>query len=100
MGARKLSLASLTDEDRAALVAQIKADEQRAADEAKAAREKAKGLAADIVTMVTTSDVPRQTFSSTAEGWSLGGSKFVGADGKTYRVSVLLRDEATIPASE
>lgn len=32
-----------------------------------------------------------------ATGWSLGGSKFTSADGKTYRVSVLVRDESTIP---
>lgn len=100
MATRKLSLANLSVEDRAALVAQIKADEESAANEKKAAREKGKALTSDIVTMVTTSDVPRQTFTSTAEGWSLGGSKIVGADGHTYRVSVLLRDEATIPASE
>lgn len=100
MTTRKLSLANLSDADKAQLVAQIKADEERAAVERKAAREKGKALTSDIVTMVTTSEVPRQTFTSGAEGWSLGGSKFVGADGNTYRVSVLLRDEATIPEKE
>lgn len=96
MGAPKLSLANLSTEDQAKLIEQYKAHEAKTAADAKAARERAKSLASDVVTLVTTSDIPRQTFTSTAEGWSLGG-KFEGADGKTYRVSVLLRDEATIP---
>lgn len=96
----KLSLASLTTEDLAALTAQIKAAEVAEAEAKKANREKGKAVTSDIVTLVTTSDLGRETFQSTAEGWSLGGKNIEGADGKKYRVQVLIRDEATIPPKE
>ena len=99
MAARKVTLDSLSAEDYARLTSEMKEREAAQALAAKAQREAAKGLAADVVTLVTTSDIPRQTFTSTAQGWSLGG-KFEGADGNTYKVSILLRDVATIPAND
>lgn len=80
------------------LVAQIKANEasQKAAQKAK--REKSRTLVADFVTTVV-HELDEQSFSSGARGYSLGGSK-IDAYGRSWRVSVLIRDEATIPAKD
>lgn len=84
-------------------VAKILAAAQAQAENEKAARgvlrNAGKALAQDVTLLVTGSSVPRQTFQSGAEGWSIGGS-LLGADGNTYKVSILLRDVATIPAKE
>lgn len=95
-----ISLADLDESQVEALMAQVKERQDAEAEAKKAQREQAKGLAQDIVTLVTTSEVPRQTFQSGAQGWQLGGKDFTSEDGTKYRVSVLIRDEATIPAKE
>lgn len=99
MGARTINLNSLSAEDVATLVAQLKAQEEAKANEAKAKREEAKALTKEFTARVV-NDLDEQVFSSGAHGYSLGGSKIVLPNGKSYRVSILIRDEATIPAKE
>lgn len=58
-----------------------------------------------LITSVTSDQthetgLPSRVFTSGAVGWTLGGSKFQGADGKSYRAYVLIRDEATIPEKD
>lgn len=95
---KTVTLSDLDAEQIQALVAQIKAEEEAKVNEAKALREAGKSLTLSFVEQVVNT-LPEQTFTSTARGYSLGGSKIAVA-GKTYRVSVLIRDEATIPAKE
>ena len=82
----------------AAILGYAKEQETKAANEAKAKREQSRVLVGTFVAQVVT-ELDEQTFQSGAHGYSLGGSKFVVA-GKSYRVSVLIRDEATIPPKE
>lgn len=93
-----LDITTMSATDLADLVAQV-----RALDEATKAAQKAQRETSRNVTSRFLADVifelPEQTFTSGARGYSLGGSKFTHGD-KTYRVSVLIRDEATIPAKE
>jgi predicted O-methyltransferase YrrM len=89
---------TLSDAQRKALYEQMKAEEAQEREAAKALRAEAKTITGKFVAALVASDVPEQTFESTAVGYSTGGKFEV--DGRTYRVSVLIRDEATIPPKE
>lgn len=93
----KVTLDALTPEQVEALFAQMRARDEQQKAAAKAKREKGKTLTSAFVATVV-HELERQTFTSGAEGYSLGGK--VEIDGTTYRVSVLIRDEATIPPKD
>lgn len=77
--------------------AQAKANAVQAKAEAQATAAVRKDFTQKVVNAVTGGPLARQTFQTGAEGWNLGGT-FVGVDGQTYKVQILLRDAATIPA--
>ena len=95
MASTTINLSDLDADTVASLVAQIKAQDEAKAKGAKVLREQSKALTLSFVEQVVNT-LPVTTFTSTAQGYSLGGSKFVVA-GKSYRVQLLIRDEATIP---
>lgn len=93
-----INLDALDETQIASLLAQV-AERQAAA---KAAKAEAKQVHRGLVQTFLESCVgtlTSQTFTSGAEGYSLGGSRFVVGE-KSYTVSVLIRDTATIPAKE
>lgn len=105
---------TITDEMRAQVLAELQASQEAAEAHKKEQRETSKELTSDFVARVV-DNLDVQTFQSGAQGYSLGGkftikcenvwqdeSGQVHADEieQTYRVSVLIRDEATIPAKE
>lgn len=98
MSAKPVTIPKLSDAQRTAIYAQMQAEQAQAVEADKALRALAKTLTGEFITALVTSDVPEQTFNSTAVGYSTGGKFEV--DGRTYRVTVLVRDEETIPAKE
>ncbi len=89
---------ALTAAQVAEVLAQLKEAQDASEAAAKAKREQGKAITSAFVGTVVDA-LDEQTFTSGARGYSLGGSK-VAHGGKTYRVSILIRDEATIPAKE
>jgi len=91
-------LATLSAEDIAALLAQVKVSQKNESAQRKEERERVKGVVQGITRIITKEGGPKATFKSGAQGWSLGGT--VEVDGVTYKVSMLVRDAATIPTND
>lgn len=92
-----IKLSALSASDLQAVLAQV--DEMKAAEAVviKAQNEKMRSGVKALVEYLTSGEFQARKFDSGAVGFQAGGKDFVGADGKKYRVSVLVRDESTIP---
>lgn len=102
MSVKSLDITTLAPSDLAAILAQVKELQTKERTVRKHAVERKRAVVQTFLdTVVTSEDTPRQQFATKedgtpgAQGWSLGGAGYTAADGKTYTVSILIRDEAT-----
>lgn len=92
-------IASLSQEDLQALLSAVKVTQKNESAARRNERDRIKGVVAGVVNILTREAGTRQTFTSGAQGWSLGGT-FKAQDGNEYKVSILMRDVTTIPAKD
>jgi hypothetical protein len=101
-----INVASLSAAERAALLADLKAEQSAEVAARKAAREASKGFLAKFVGILASGavGVPAEvTMKSGAQGWTLGGKDVevpVQGGVRKARVSILVRWEDTIPATD
>lgn len=98
-----LDLTKLSAGDLAKLYGQFKAMEAAEREARKAEREQSRAFVGKLVRIVS-EKFPARTMKSGAEGWSLGGKdidvEFSDGSTRKYRVSILIRAEDSIPASD